>query len=121
MVILKKVKEEFIMSNSNVIKITKDIFEEEVLKSDVPVLVDFWAPWCGPCKMIAPVLDELSIDVGETAKICKVNVDEQGEIASEYRILSIPTLILFNKGEIVDKIIGARSKEDLRDFIEKAK
>ena len=92
-------------------------FETEVLKSDKPVLVDFWAQWCGPCRTVAPILDELAKDYEGKAVIGKVNVDEEGELAQEYKIMSIPTVILFKNGEAVDKIIGARTKRDYAAFI----
>lgn len=90
--------------------ITKDNFEEEVLNSDIPVLVDFWASWCGPCKMLAPVIEELAKDYEGRAKICKVNVDEENELAIKYGIASIPTVLLFKDGEIADKSVGFKTK-----------
>ena len=82
-----------------VIHLTEANFEQEVIKSEIPVLVDFWAPWCGPCKMLSPVIDELAGEVSDI-KICKVNTDEADKIALKYRVMSIPTLILFKNGEV---------------------
>jgi thioredoxin 1 len=108
------------MSGKNVIDLNTGNFEEQVLKSKIPVLVDFWAPWCGPCKMIAPILEDVAGELGDTARICKINVDEQGELSSKFKILSIPTLILFKNGEVFDKLVGARSKDELKEFVKKA-
>ena len=98
----------------SVLHITKDSFEKEVLQSDKPVLLDFFAVWCGPCKMIAPVLDEIA-EEREDIKVCKVNVDEEStqELCNRYNIRSIPTLMFFRGGELVDTVVGATSKENL--------
>ena len=101
------------------IEITKDIFQEEVLESDIPVLVDFWAPWCGPCKMLTPVVEEMAQEVDGKIKVVKINIDEEGELAVKYDVMSIPTLILFENGEAVKKEIGFRSKEDLIEIFVK--
>lgn len=101
-----------------ILHITKDNFEQEVLKSDVPVLVDLWATWCGPCRALGPVLEEISSEVS-TVKIVKVNVDEQPELASQFRIMSIPTMILFKGGEVVDKTVGLLPKDEVLNFIKK--
>ena len=95
------------------VKVTKANFEEEVLKSDVPVLVDFWAAWCGPCKMLAPVLSEIAEE--GTVKVAKVNVDEEGELAIKFNVMSIPTMILFKDGQPVKKTVGYMSKEELKE------
>jgi len=94
------------MAAGKTVEVTDDSFENEVLGSDVPVLVDYWAPWCGPCRMAAPVLDKLADEYEGRLKICKMNVDENREVASGYRIMSIPTLQLFKAGELVDQITG---------------
>ncbi len=84
------------------------------------VLVDFWAPWCGPCKIIAPILDELSAEIGDAAKIVKINVDDNPESASKYNVMSIPTLLIFKDGQLVDQLVGVQPKEKLKAVIEKA-
>lgn len=89
------------------VTVTTDNFESEVLKSDVPVLVDFWADWCMPCKMIAPILEEISDEYDGKVKIGKLNVDEQADIAAEYGIVSIPTILVFHQGEMVKQHVGA--------------
>lgn len=107
------------MASEKVLIITKENFEEEVLKSDKPVLVDFWASWCGPCRTVAPIIDELAEEFDGKAKIGKVNVDEQGELAAKYRIMSIPTVMLIKAGEVAEKVIGARSKDEFSKLIAK--
>jgi len=106
------------MASDKVITLTKDNFEQEVLKSDVPVLVDFWASWCGPCRAVAPVIDELAVEFDGRAKVGKVNVDEEGELTAKFRIMSIPTIMLFKGGQMVEKVIGARSKQEFIKMIE---
>jgi thioredoxin 1 len=102
------------MASPNIVTLSQETFAQEVLQSSTPVLVDFWAEWCGPCKMIAPILDELADEYDGRVKICKVNIDEQQSIASEYGIRAIPTLLLFDKGQVADQIVGLRSKRDLK-------
>ncbi len=92
--------------------ITKANFEEEVLKSEIPVLVDFWATWCGPCKMIAPVIEEIAAE--GKIKVCKINVDEEGELAIKFNVMSIPTIMLFKNGQVVKTTVGYMSKDQLK-------
>lgn len=97
--------------------ITKATFEKEVTSSHIPVLVDFWAPWCGPCRMLSPVLDELAGELKDQVKIVKVNVDEEPELASKFGVMSIPTVIAFKQGKAVNKVVGFRSKDDFKNMI----
>ncbi|MDD3840657.1 MAG: thioredoxin [Clostridia bacterium] len=105
------------MAGKNVIELTGINFDEEVINSDQPVLVDFWAPWCGPCRMVGPIVDEIADQYVGKAKVGKVNVDEQKNLAMEYQVMSIPTLILFKDGKPVNKAVGARPKNYLEDMI----
>jgi len=102
------------MAAPNIVTLTQDNFAAEVLKASTPVLVDFWAEWCGPCKMIAPVLDELAEEYAGKVKIGKVNIDQQQGLAAQYGVRAIPTLLLFHKGEVADQMVGLRSKRDLK-------
>jgi thioredoxin 1 len=102
------------MAALNISVLTQENFANEVLQSSTPVLVDFWAEWCGPCKAIAPVLEELADEYEGRVKIGKVNIDEQQGLAAEYGIRAIPTLLLFDKGQVADQIVGLRSKRDLK-------
>ncbi len=95
-------------------------FEDEVLKNEEPVLIDFWAPWCGPCQMVGPIVEEISNEIGDKIKVGKVNVDENPEISEKYGIMSIPTLIIFKKGEIFQQLVGVQPKEVLLAEINKA-
>ncbi len=106
------------MATNEVLKVTQADFQAEVLQSSVPALVDFWAEWCGPCRMIAPIIEELAKDLTGRLKVCKVNVDEEREIALQYGIRSIPTLIVFKEGKPVEQIIGALPKAALKSKIE---
>lgn len=99
-----------------VLHVTKENFEQEVLKSDKPVLVDFWASWCMPCKMLAPILDEVAEET-EEFKVCKVNVDEEGDLAMQFRIMSIPTLVVIKQGEEVKRSLGVISKDEVMDLM----
>ncbi|MFQ5952249.1 MAG: thioredoxin [Candidatus Omnitrophota bacterium] len=94
-------------------------FKQEVLESELPVLVDFWAEWCMPCRMVAPIVEEIANEYDGKLKVCKLNVDEAQSTASDYGIMSIPTLMIFKNGEIVDKIVGAVPKNDLVSQVEK--
>jgi thioredoxin len=93
-------------------------FENKVLKSEIPVLVDFWAPWCGPCQMVGPIIEEISKEYQGKLKVCKINVDEASSTASQYGVMSIPTLAIFKSGKTVDKITGAQSKSALEAMFE---
>ena len=99
------------------INLTKSTFEEEVLKSEKPVLVDFWAAWCGPCKMLMPIVEELS-ETQDEIKVCKVNVDDEPQLAMQFKVMTIPTLIAFKKGEVIGKLVGVQSKEKILSLFE---
>ena len=94
-------------------------FEKEVLESDIPVIVDFYADWCGPCKAMAPIMEEISKDLGLKAKVTKINVDENQELSMNYDIMSIPTILIFNKGKLVKKLVGLRDKQEIEEIIDK--
>lgn len=100
------------MGNEKILILTAENFESEVLASDLPVLVDFWASWCGPCRRLLPVIDEIA-EEAEGFKVGKINVDEQGDLAQKYGIMSIPTLMVFKNGEVVNQTLGVQSKEDI--------
>ncbi|HHW23479.1 MAG TPA: thioredoxin [Clostridiaceae bacterium] len=97
--------------------VSKHEFDTEISNSKLPVLVDFWAPWCGPCRMLSPVLDELAGEMNGKVKILKVNVDEEPELASKYGVMSIPTVIAFKQGKATNKVVGFRSKEEFKNMI----
>ena len=99
-----------------VLTITKDNFENEVLKSDIPVLVDFWASWCGPCRMMSPIVDEIAEELSD-CKVGKINVDEEGELAKQFGIMSIPTLLGFRDGKVANQSVGVRDKAFVIDMI----
>ena len=96
----------------SVLTITKENFESEVMQSDKPVLVDFWASWCGPCRMVSPIVDEIAEEVTDK-KVCKVNVDEQPELAQKFGVMSIPTLVVIKNGEVADNSVGAKPKSEI--------
>ena len=102
------------------IEINDSNFKSEVTDSQIPVLVDFWAPWCGPCKMIAPVLEEISKEYEGKVKVVKLNIDENQSTATDYGVRSIPTLILFKEGKEFEKMIGVQSKENLKQIVDKS-
>jgi thioredoxin 1 len=102
------------MSAPNIVTLTQENFAKEVLQSSQPILVDFWAEWCGPCKMLGPILDELAGEYDGRIRIGKVNIDDHQELAVQYGIRSVPTLLLFNQGQVADQIVGLRSKRELK-------
>ena len=97
--------------------VTNDTFKTEVLDSEKTVLVDFWAAWCGPCRMLSPVIDEIAQERNDM-KVCKVNIDEASDLASKYGVMSVPTLIIFNNGEIINQLIGAVPKDQIIGLID---
>ena len=101
----------------SVLHITKDNFQEEVLNSTKPVLVDFWAAWCGPCRMVGPILDEIAKE-REDIKVCKINVDEEQSLAMEYQVMTIPTLMVVKNGQVVSRVSGARPKAQLLKLVD---
>jgi thioredoxin 1 len=101
------------------IKLTAQNFDSEVVKSEVPVLVDFWAEWCGPCRMIAPIVEEFAKEYNGKLKVCKLDVDAHGSIAQQFRILSIPTVIIFKDGKVASQIVGAVPKKEFQKHIDK--
>lgn len=107
------------MASGKIVTLTKNNFEQEVINSEVPVLVDFWAEWCGPCRAVAPIMEELANEFSGKAKVGKVNIDMEDELAYRFKIMSIPTVILFKNGEAVERVIGVRLKSDFASLIEK--
>ena len=99
--------------------LTNESFENEVLHSDIPVIVDFWASWCGPCRMVAPIIEELAREYSGKAKVGKVNVDEEAELAVKYGIVSIQTVLIFKNGEVMEKLVGAQSQDEYEDAVDK--
>ena len=108
------------MANDNIIHIGSEEAFDKLITGDVPVLVDFWATWCGPCRMIAPIVEEIANEYAGKVVVATVDVDEMGELAQRYRIMNIPTLMLFKQGQLVDKAIGARPKAALEQMLNKA-
>ncbi len=100
----------------SVIKLTKNNFENEVMKSNKPVLIDFWAPWCGPCRMVSPVIDEIA-ENAKDFKVAKVNVDEEGELAQAFRVMSIPTLVVVKDGKVTSQTVGVKQKAQILQMV----
>lgn len=101
----------------SVLKITQDNFEKEVLKADKPVLLDFWAPWCGPCRMVGPVVEDVASETAGSAIVGKINVDEEPGLAQSFRVMSIPTLVVMKDGKVVNSQVGAKSKQAILDML----
>lgn len=101
----------------SVIELNKDNFEKEVMEAEVPVLIDFWANWCGPCRMMSPVIDKIAEEMGDKVKVCKVNVDENHELAEKYEVMTIPAFIIVKNGAETGRTIGVQPKEDILKLI----
>ncbi len=102
----------------SVLKITKENFEKEVMQSDKPILLDFWASWCGPCKMVGPVVDQVAAETAEVARVGKINVDEEQELAQAFKVMSIPTLVVMKEGKVVKSTVGVQSKQTLLSMLQ---
>ena len=100
------------------LKITRENFENEVMKSNIPVLIDFWAPWCGPCQMMGPIIEQLAEEYEGKAKVSKVNVDEEGELSQAFGVMSIPTIVLVKDGKVVRQAVGARPKAEVEAMLQ---
>ena len=100
------------------LKITRENFENEVMKSNIPVLIDFWAPWCGPCRMMGPIIEQLADEYEGKAKVGKVNVDEEGELSQAFGVMSIPTIVLIKDGKVVKQAVGARPKTEVEAMLQ---
>lgn len=108
------------MAHEHLIELTAASFEEEVLRSDIPVMVDFWAPWCGPCRMVVPIMEQLAEEYQGKAKICKLNVDDEGALAAQYGVMTIPTVFVFSGGEIKEQTTGAYPKAHFEEMLNRA-
>mgnify|MGYP002513479265 CR=1 FL=1 len=100
------------------VKITRENFENEVMKSNIPVLIDFWAPWCGPCRMMGPIIEQLAEKYEGKAKVGKVNVDEEGELSQAFAVMSIPTIVLIKDGKVVKQVVGVRPKAEVEAMLQ---
>ena len=105
---------------AGITELSSNSFEQEVLKSDQPVLVDFWAPWCGPCRMIGPVVEELAGENADSLKVAKINIDDAQDIATTYGVSSIPTLMIFKNGDVIDRFVGVQPKNRLQEAVDQA-
>jgi thioredoxin 1 len=105
--------------NPNVQQVSDTSFDGDILKHDKPVLVDFWAPWCGPCRSVAPIVDDLATQYKDKIKVAKLNVDESSQVAMKYQVTSIPTFILFKNGEVADRVLGALPRSEFVKFIDR--
>jgi thioredoxin 1 len=105
--------------NPNVQQVSDTSFDGDILKADKPVLVDFWAPWCGPCRSVAPIVDDLATQYKDKLKVAKLNVDESSQVAMKYQVTSIPTFILFKNGEVADRVLGALPRSEFVKFIDR--
>jgi thioredoxin 1 len=107
------------LAGESILTLTEDDFDDHIANAAIPILVDFWAAWCPPCKMIAPSLEAIADEMGERARVAKVNVDENGDLANRFGIRSIPTLMVFKRGRVVDQMIGAAPKDQIKRMVEK--
>ena len=101
----------------SVLHLTKETFAQEVLNTSLPVLIDFWAPWCGPCRMVSPMIDQIAQELKDSAKVCKINIHEEPELASAFGVMSIPTLLVIQEGKVVDQSVGLKAKEQIKQML----
>ena len=101
----------------SVLHLTKETFAQEVLNTSLPVLIDFWAPWCGPCRMVSPMIDQIAQELKDSAKVCKINIDEEPELASAFGVMSIPTLLVIQEGKVVNQSVGLKAKEQIKQML----